>query len=741
MMFFSALLLLWFVSYNNIPVHGLPDTNDDHKKPSVVFGTENGYDVGGTDPLCWESRLNSTAEVDFPTSVEKNEYDSIETLNQELFDSDDPDVQLLPDCPNGTIVSVTPLDLDAPLVLLSDDKGGSDKVIYTEQTYTFRLNIQLNVSNLVANWTVPPDGFVFIHCRLHLCDTTQQGFCNPLADTRERDATLTRADTDMGGDNQSMPPLMSDKWAYSEGTPLKGLTDKADGSKIYSRWIKWKLRQTNTDTDLYKTEVDMSLWLPKNTNPGVYFFIGHVVVDFKSEEESNTIRRIDITQAIPGNVVQVQAEPQILYASKSSKIWLGLASSVIGCYAIYCFGFIVWHRKHPVMQLSQGSLLSAIAFFCFLIALFSFTFLPTNDSFCSMNGPLVHVPITAIGAILLGRVWRIYSTLNVANALGRCQMKNSKVETRFVQILDYLSGSQSCCNFSSFQTNDYQADTKRRTSFRRTVTALETARLICILTFPQIVLQITSSIFVEDGLDIEVTPEGNVGRVVCSNVSWVRISTTCISAFVYFLAVLMAWISRDLPSAFNEKNQIFNAATIGTILVVMAIVLGQITDQPTSSPDVAVFLDSSCAIGIACSVLSLIIHPKIARVRSGDKVVVSSLLGSKFLYNASPGEESYGGFVQQRNSQEKMHTLDESSTSNGSDPRIVLCQDQPMPSHIEQKMLDVQSTLRSITEHFGDGRSITKEEWKLMCEEISHLKKNLDQVDFEDGTKETFHEI
>jgi hypothetical protein len=64
-----------------------------------------------------------------------------------------------------------------------------------------------------------------------------------------------------------------------------------------------------------------------------------------------------------------------------------------------------------------------------------------------------------------------------------------------------------------------------------------------------------------------------------------------------------------------------------------------------------------------------------------------------------------------------------------------------MPSHIEQKMLDVQSTLRSITEHFGDGRSITKEEWKLMCEEISHLKKNLDQVDFEDGTKETFHEI
>jgi hypothetical protein len=303
-----------------------------------------------------------------------------------------------------------------------------------------------------------------------------------------------------------------------------------------------------------------------------------------------------------------------------------------------------------------------------------------------------------------------------------------------VQILDCFAGSQHCCKFSSCQTNDSQEETKRP-SFRRTVTALETARLIFLLTIPQIVLQITSSVSVEDGLDIELTPEGNVGRVVCGHVSWVRITTTCISAFVYFLAVLMAWISRDLPSAFNEKNQIFNSATIGTILVVMAIVLGQITDQPTTSPDVAVFLDSSCAIGIAGSVLSLIIRPKIVRVRSGDKVVVSNLLGSKFLYNSSPMEESYSGLVQQRNSQEKLQTLKESSISNGSDQRIRLRQDEPMPPHIERKILDVQSTFRSITEHFGDGRSITKDEWKRMCEEITYLKKNLDQVDFEEETR------
>jgi hypothetical protein len=193
---FASLLLVWVAVYQNIPpADGQPDDNNDPKKPVVVFGTENGYDVGGTDPLCWESRLTAN-EVDFTTS-ENNEEDSIETLNQELFDSDDPDVHLLPDCPNGTIVSVTPLDLDAPL-LPSDDKG--ENLLYTEQTYTFRLNIQLNMNNVVSahNWTMPPNGFVFIHCRLHLCDTTQQGFCNPLEDTRERDATLTRADTDVG---------------------------------------------------------------------------------------------------------------------------------------------------------------------------------------------------------------------------------------------------------------------------------------------------------------------------------------------------------------------------------------------------------------------------------------------------------------------------------------------------------------------------------------------------------------
>ena len=59
-------------------------------------------------------------------------------------------------------------------------------------------------------------------------------------------------------------------------------------------------------------------------------------------------------------------------------------------------------------------------------------------------------------------------------------------------------------------------------------------------------------------------------------------------ALVYFLAVLMAFIARDLPSAFNEKDQILNASVVSSIVAVMSIFLGRVADAPTTSPDVVV---------------------------------------------------------------------------------------------------------------------------------------------------------
>jgi hypothetical protein len=96
---------------------------------------------------------------------------------------------------------------------------------------------------------------------------------------------------------------------------------------------------------------------------------------------------------------------------------------------------------------------------------------------------------------------------------------------------------------------------------------------------------------VSGGLEIQLSTLGNVGRVVCSDVDkWVFVTGTGYASFVFLLAVLMAWFSRDLPSAFNEKDQIFNAATIACIVTAMSLGLGEVIDEPTTAPDAMVRL-------------------------------------------------------------------------------------------------------------------------------------------------------
>ena len=90
-------------------------------------------------------------------------------------------------------------------------------------------------------------------------------------------------------------------------------------------------------------------------------------------------------------------------------------------------------------------------------------------------------------------------------------------------------------------------------------------------------------------LEEEIDVDLNVGRHVCGEYSeWVIPASIGYVAFVYLVAVVVAWISRDLPSAFNEKDQIFHAATISTLLAFVSISLVGIMNDASTEPDVLV---------------------------------------------------------------------------------------------------------------------------------------------------------
>lgn len=99
------------------------------------------------------------------------------------------------------------------------------------------------------------------------------------------------------------------------------------------------------------------------------------------------------------------------------------------------------------------------------------------------------------------------------------------------------------------------------------------------------------------------------------------------------------------------------------------------------------------SIGVAASVMLIIVRPKMHRVLSGEVVVVSTLLGARFSANRSTQVPS--------SSHEETET--ETPVNIGGkvhqpEKRIRLKKGDPLPSNVETRILDVQSTLRSVTD-------------------------------------------
>lgn len=476
-------------------------------------------------------------------------------------------------------MEVVPLDLAANRQLL------------TGQNHTFRLTITSNVSAINSQIAINAlNGKSTIFFRLLLCDAIEKGFCSPLIDSRNIDAELKPYQTDVDVTDESQEfPTDASRWVYRENMTLRGLSAN-DGVLIFSRWCRWSLRQVTEENPIFSTSVNISMQLPKHgVRSGAYFFIGHAVLNFDlgGEGESATYQRVDVAKAIPDNVVEIRNPPEIHTVTSAMKIGLAVAIGVFGSIAGAMCLFIVVQRNHAVMKLAQGSFLAAIAGGCCLQIAGSFAFLPTQDIFCRLQGPLVFIPMTFVASCLVGRIWRVYKVLSVMNQFARLDSpQNTSIASGdcLILALSFLARLPLCCTKRSNQSSSL------RRSHRQTVSAEETASLIGILTLPQVFIQILASSLVPNwNLVEELESSGNVGRIVCdSNGDWALATGIAYAAAVFLLAVVVAWISRTLPSAFNEKVQIFHAASISTLLAFVTISLVSISSDPTTHPDIQV---------------------------------------------------------------------------------------------------------------------------------------------------------
>lgn len=257
---------------------------------------------------------------------------------------------------------------------------------------------------------------------------------------------------------------------------------------------------------------------------------------------------MDLANSIPESLVEVSATPQnTSYVTDEIKIVVGLIIGIFGSVALAMFCFIIVHRKHRVLTLAQGDLLAWHAFAAFTTIIFTFLFLPTKDSFCRLRG-LVLIPCTMMVNIMVGRLWRVYTTLCVANKLGRSssfglenrkgsRLRNIISEERVMNFLGFLAFSRLLRKKS--------ASGRRSSSLRQVTTLKDTVRLIIVLSIPQTVLQVFVAAYFDSNSIIEIVDE-QYAHEKCDDeeFTWVKYVGVLLLALAVTLTLYVAWCSR-----------------------------------------------------------------------------------------------------------------------------------------------------------------------------------------------------
>ena len=641
-----------------------------------MFGTESGYDRGGDDPVCSVSILKPRDESkpaghvslsldgEVPPGPIPN-FD-IQELDNRLMSGSFDSSEILPNCYNGTSFIVS----------------SSKTHLYTNDTLHVQLDLELDPSPIDSNEEIHNSSISF-YSRVIICNVVWGGFCTPLATVGESQISVTKS-----------------PWNTADNPTLK---------------------QPGTA----KSKEKISLQIPADLPSGDYLVVGHVVASFVSPRE---VIRYDVANAISERIVQIRKPPTVLETTLGAKLWLGCLIGICASIALFMLIYLIVQREQAILKLAQGNFLAAISLACFVQIVCSFVFLPTYSIFCGLFGMLILLPMTFVASCLVGRVWRVHKTLFIAQTLGRrtvmrgLQQQGAKqaeqVEDGLLGFLDFLAKLPCRCSKST------PMNTRR--SIRNTVSDWETMGLIGMLTMPQLFFQLAVAINGRTLVSIE-DEGGAVSRMSCDVAGrWTTAVGLSYLMIIYILAVSMAWVSRSLPSAFNEKDQIFRTAAISTALAFLSMILWKPITDAATSPFLSVLLQATLSISVSMIVLFTIIWPKIQRCRSGEKVVLSRFvsdrsrsqiqpvysfasrsngsLPSSIAFDRRSRQSSKRSELERTSSQlptirsgvEEDHT-DSSCAEANQSIRTLVMPDDPLPAQIEAMILGMQGNLQEIT--------------------------------------------
>ena len=128
----------------------------------------------------------------------------------------------------------------------------------------------------------------------------------------------------------------------------------------------------------------------------------------------------------------------------------------------------------------------------------------------------------------------------------------------------------------------------------------------------------------------------------------------------------------------------------------------------------------------------LIVWPKVHRVLSGEKVVMSNYLeGTSSRSMTRDGSRTNVGMSEMlRESPPKEAKQTKEASKDKANSRIPLQSDDPLPSSIASKIVCSEQLLREATDKFNEGRPLLSEEISVLQEELGLLCNELSRIEF-----------
>jgi 7 transmembrane sweet-taste receptor of 3 GCPR len=681
-----------------------------------LVGTLDGYDVGGNHSICWTSQVEDT----FQSTTSEPEK-SLLFMNQELRSNPEGSLfQELPTCAqNGTNMTISRIDKPPDdLWVMWKGKPNTTKI-----SAIFEMDLEVDVGDF-ANVAVDEDSLM-VWYRVFMCAVPRVGFCQPLVDSTEWDIYIDPIV--VPDDPFAVMPTVDSKTLTFDSVP----TDTSTNVTFRTNWVASRLERVD-QTQKFTGTIQLPTICWKSMGDRInYTVIGHATIQLPTSA-GNDFVRVDVSSIFPGEPLLVATEPNTKVFDTGAIAFVSTLICVAGLITLGMFAYIIVHRNHRVMTMAQSGLLSGLAAASCTTIVMTFLLMPLEDIFCKLQG-LLFIPATLMPTILVGRLWRVHTTLSVAHALGRgiTTMSSSsgegsgstklssiaqqtrtslskvskKSEEWIMKFLSILACSP--CIQRMEQRRSIPSKRRSTNSLRRTTTRVETLLLIFLLTLPQVVVQLYDVItYWEDtGVWINRSQDVMAAREICRAEEWVTFFGAGYLALMFILAMYVAWCSRHLPSAFNEKDAVFRAGFLSGIIVILVTVGLSYSDIPEVSPNLTVSLAAIMIVSVSLITSWSVIMPKIRRVHGGETVVMTNILRDMNGVNSSSlssEEEEY-----RRASQEAAARISSTGaiTSSGPKKRVthsktILRHDEPIPKKMERHLYQLNGLAEAITDRW-----------------------------------------